>query len=175
MTALTAAGKVNSRAGSMNAPLPERLIDRGYKRLGNYGGRPRPRRCRTLFRHGRGPAGCVVRRPAGDLSQHTRPRPLHSMPSVRCSHRYSMIARLPTGPPGLRSRACGRLSAGIRHGPQRRRLARRHVHARYGVRVSTRFHHRSYGLGETVVQGAVNPDEFYVYKPALAGANARSA
>jgi pyruvate,water dikinase len=26
----------------------------------------------------------------------------------------------------------------------------------------------SYGLGEMVVQGAVNPDEFYVYKPALA-------
>ena len=26
----------------------------------------------------------------------------------------------------------------------------------------------SYGLGETVVQGAVNPDEFYVYKAALA-------
>ncbi len=25
----------------------------------------------------------------------------------------------------------------------------------------------SYGLGETVVQGTVNPDEFYVYKPAL--------
>jgi pyruvate,water dikinase len=25
----------------------------------------------------------------------------------------------------------------------------------------------SYGLGEAVVQGAVNPDEFYVYKPAL--------
>ena len=25
----------------------------------------------------------------------------------------------------------------------------------------------SYGLGETVVQGAVNPDEFYVHKPAL--------
>lgn len=25
----------------------------------------------------------------------------------------------------------------------------------------------SYGLGETVVQGAVNPDEFYVYKPAI--------
>jgi pyruvate,water dikinase len=27
----------------------------------------------------------------------------------------------------------------------------------------------SYGLGETIVQGAVNPDEFYVYKPALRG------
>ncbi|MCW8963707.1 MAG: phosphoenolpyruvate synthase, partial [Gammaproteobacteria bacterium] len=26
----------------------------------------------------------------------------------------------------------------------------------------------AYGLGETVVQGAVNPDEFYVYKPGLA-------
>ncbi|HEY1991049.1 MAG TPA: phosphoenolpyruvate synthase, partial [Gammaproteobacteria bacterium] len=30
----------------------------------------------------------------------------------------------------------------------------------------------SYGLGETVVQGAVNPDEFYVYKPALAKGHA---
>ena len=29
----------------------------------------------------------------------------------------------------------------------------------------------SYGLGETVVQGAVNPDEFYVYKPALREGN----
>jgi pyruvate,water dikinase len=27
----------------------------------------------------------------------------------------------------------------------------------------------SYGLGETVVQGAVNPDEFYLYKPNLVG------
>jgi phosphoenolpyruvate synthase/pyruvate phosphate dikinase len=26
----------------------------------------------------------------------------------------------------------------------------------------------SYGLGETVVQGAVNPDEFYVHKATLA-------
>ena len=26
----------------------------------------------------------------------------------------------------------------------------------------------SYGLGETIVQGAVNPDEFYVFKPSLA-------
>lgn len=29
----------------------------------------------------------------------------------------------------------------------------------------------SYGLGETVVQGAVNPDEFYVYKPAITAGN----
>ena len=30
----------------------------------------------------------------------------------------------------------------------------------------------AYGLGETVVQGAVNPDEFYVYKPALRSGHA---
>ncbi|MFA6037309.1 MAG: phosphoenolpyruvate synthase [Legionellales bacterium] len=30
------------------------------------------------------------------------------------------------------------------------------------------FVNASYGLGETVVQGSVNPDEYYVYKPALA-------
>jgi pyruvate,water dikinase len=30
----------------------------------------------------------------------------------------------------------------------------------------------SYGLGETVVQGSVNPDEFYVYKPALESGHA---
>jgi pyruvate,water dikinase len=30
----------------------------------------------------------------------------------------------------------------------------------------------SYGLGELLVQGAVNPDEFYVYKPALKGGRA---
>ncbi len=29
----------------------------------------------------------------------------------------------------------------------------------------------SYGLGETVVQGAVNPDEYYVHKPMLAAGN----
>jgi pyruvate, water dikinase len=32
----------------------------------------------------------------------------------------------------------------------------------------------SYGLGETVVQGAVNPDEFYVHKPMLASAGKRA-
>ena len=31
----------------------------------------------------------------------------------------------------------------------------------------------AYGLGETVVQGQVNPDEFYVYKPALQAGRAR--
>ena len=33
----------------------------------------------------------------------------------------------------------------------------------------------SYGLGEMVVQGAVNPDEFYVFKPTLRGQAGRTA
>ena len=33
------------------------------------------------------------------------------------------------------------------------------------------FINSSYGLGETVVQGAVNPDEFYVHKPMLEAGN----
>lgn len=31
----------------------------------------------------------------------------------------------------------------------------------------------AHGLGEMVVQGAVNPDEFYVHKPTLKGAARR--
>src|SRR5690606_6851968 len=33
----------------------------------------------------------------------------------------------------------------------------------------------SYGLGETVVQGAVNPDEYYVFKPTLGSGHYPSA
>jgi pyruvate,water dikinase len=44
-----------------------------------------------------------------------------------------------------------------------------HVHDGHRVRVQdVVFITSSYGLGETVVQGAVNPDEFYVHKPMLA-------
>jgi pyruvate,water dikinase len=35
-------------------------------------------------------------------------------------------------------------------------------------------HGFSYGLGETVVQGAVNPDEFYVHKPMLRSGQVRA-
>jgi pyruvate,water dikinase len=55
--------------------------------------------------------------------------------------------------------------------------SRRHVHARHResgfpdvVMVTA-----AYGLGENVVQGAVNPDEFLVYKNTLAGGIARSS
>ena len=55
------------------------------------------------------------------------------------------------------------------HGAQRPRRRRRDVHDRHRDRASRDvvFITSSYGLGETVVQGAVNPDEFYVHKPAL--------
>jgi pyruvate, water dikinase len=36
-----------------------------------------------------------------------------------------------------------------------------------GFRDGVVFITAAWGLGETVVQGAVNPDEFYVFKPAL--------
>ncbi len=43
-----------------------------------------------------------------------------------------------------------------------------HVYAGHRIRLSdVVFITSSYGLGETVVQGAVNPDEFYVHKPML--------
>jgi len=54
------------------------------------------------------------------------------------------------------------------HGAQRSGCERRDVHPRYRIRLPRRrVHHRVLGLGELVVQGAVNPDEFYVHKPML--------
>ena len=46
------------------------------------------------------------------------------------------------------------------------RLERSDLHPRHRIRLSRRrVHHRPYGLGENIVQGAVDPDEFYVHKP----------
>jgi len=42
------------------------------------------------------------------------------------------------------------------------------VHADVALSAGVQFITSSFGLGETVVQGAVNPDEFYVHKPMLA-------
>ena len=64
------------------------------------------------------------------------------------------------------------LSVGVQHmvrSDSGRR--RRDVHPRHGFRVPRRgVPDLLLRLGETVVQGAVNPDEFYVYKPALRAA-----
>jgi pyruvate, water dikinase len=68
----------------------------------------------------------------------------------------------------FRSQRGGAVGRRAAHGAQRSRQLRRDVHARhrFGFR-DVVFITAAYGLGETVVQGAVNPDEFYVYKPAL--------
>jgi pyruvate,water dikinase len=91
-----------------------------------------------------------------------------SRPRTRCLPRCSTIARSPTAPPGIRALAGGAVGGCAADGTQRRRRQRCYVHAGYRVRFrDVVFITASYGLGESVVQGAVNPDEFYVYKPAL--------
>ena len=84
--------------------------------------------------------------------------------------------RLPRAP-GLRPRAVA-LSAGVQH-MVRSDLGASGVMFTLDTDSGFRdvvFITASYGLGETVVQGAVNPDEFYVYKPALrAGRHAIAA
>ena len=120
-------------------------------------------------RHGRGPARRLVRRAAGDLPQRPRDR--------RHPDRHPRGVRVALQRPGHRLPGAPRASS-TRRSPCRRACS--------GWCVPTSappacmftmdtesgftdavFITSSYGLGEAVVQGAVNPDEFYVYKPAL--------
>ena len=62
--------------------------------------------------------------------------------------------------------------AGAAGGPRRVRSAQGAAGVMFTMDTESGFREAifitaSYGLGEAVVQGAVNPDEFYVYKPAL--------
>ena len=91
----------------------------------------------------RGSAGCLVRRPAGDLPQRARrgggaardargvrlavQRPRHLLPRA----------------PGLRSRRGGAVGRRAAHGAQRPGRERRHVHARHRIGIPRRgVHHR---------------------------------
>ena len=77
--------------------------------------------------------------------------------------------RSPTGCTGLRPRRGCAVGRRATHGAQRPGRGGRDVHDGHRVGLPRRrVHHLVYGLGETVVQGAVNPDEFYVHKPMLA-------
>ena len=77
------------------------------------------------------------------------------------------------GAQGLRPRARGAFGRRAAHGALRPGRRRRDVHHRHRIRLpDVVFITSSYGLGETVVQGAVNPDEFYVHKPMLRPASA---
>lgn len=75
--------------------------------------------------------------------------------------------RLPRAP-GLRSQAGRLVRRRAAHGP----LGNRHRRVMFTLDTESGFRDvvfitGAYGLGETVVQGAVNPDEFYVHKPTL--------
>ena len=65
----------------------------------------------------------------------------------------------------------GAVDRGHEDGPFGPRLLGRDVHPRHRVGLrDVVFITGAYGLGENIVQGAVDPDEFYVHKPTLARA-----
>src|SRR5260364_366561 len=125
--------------------------------------------CSALISHRRGFTRRFICGTTGNLAECRR----HRRGSGARQRRFSVLVQRPRDclprAPGLC--ACGyrivrRRAADGALGPGR---LRRDVYARY--RIGFRdvvFITSNYGLGETVVQGAVNPDEFYVFKPALA-------
>ena len=156
--------------------------------------RPRGRRAGGVRRAGhrlRGRRGAVLRRPFLAPPPRTSPTPpsrgsrrrsstcAASMPccwrSARSSPPSTTTGRSPTASTTALSTAQWRLSAGVQ------RMVRSDLGSS-GVLFTMDtesgftdavFVTSAYGLGEGVVQGAVNPDEFYVYKPALARRAAR--
>ena len=126
-------------------------------------------RRRPQQRHGRGPARREFRRPAGDLPEHRRGAgaagrlpPLLRLALHRPGH------QLPRGQ-GLRPHGRGPLDRGPADGALRR--------GRSGVMFSidtdsgfprAAVISAAWGLGETVVQGTINPDKYLVFKPLLA-------
>jgi pyruvate, water dikinase len=93
---------------------------------------------------------------------------LHKMKEVFASPLQRPRHQLPRAQ-GLRARRRGAVGRCAAHGALRPGRGWRDVHHRHRVAASRTWSSslRSYGLGETVVQGAVNPDEFYVHKPML--------
>ena len=93
---------------------------------------------------------------------------------TRCSPRCSTTARSPIACTRASTTTQVALSVGVQH-MVRSDLGASGVMFTLDTDSGFRdvvFITASYGLGETVVQGAVNPDEFYVYKPALRAGHA---
>ena len=136
-----------------------RGVRRARSRRSPYAPRPPPRTCPT-------PPSPASRRPSStsrgiDAVLHVDPRGLR-LALQRPGHRLPRAPRLrPRRRRPLRRRAAD--------GALRRRRLRRACSRWTPSRASRDavFVTSAYGLGEGVVQGAVNPDEFYVYKPAL--------
>ena len=127
------------------------------------------RRRGALLGHRRGPARSLLRRPAGDLPQRARrggacSSAMHEVFASLFNDR-AISYRVHQG----FDHSAVALSAGVQH-MVRSDLGASGVMFTLDTDSGFRdvvFITASYGLGETVVQGAVNPDEFYVYKPAL--------
>jgi pyruvate,water dikinase len=133
----------------------------------------RTRLCRALVGHGRRPARRLVRWPAGNLPERAWHR--------RCAAQDEGSVRLLYNDRAISYRvhkgfahADVALSAGVQRMVRSDRGA---AGVMFTIDTETGFEDvvfitSSYGLGETVVQGAVNPDEFYVHKPMLVRASA---
>jgi pyruvate, water dikinase len=166
--ALAACG-AEIRGWVIEAPLPADLEARSASISRAYG-RDSPRRSLrgALLGHRRGPARRVLRRPAGDLPERRGIDDVLEAHQATSSRRSTTTAPSPT--------ACTRAS---RTPTWRCRPACSAWCAATGasgvmftIDTESGFPTWSsspaaYGLGETVVQGAVNPDEFYVHKPML--------
>ena len=126
------------------------------------------RRGRAEQRHGRGPARRQLRRPAGDVPQRAGPRgaarALQALLRVAVHRSGDLLSRRQ----GLRSLQVA-LSIGVQ------KMVRSDLGASgvmFSIDTETGFRdavliNAAYGLGENVVQGAVEPDEYYVFKPTL--------
>ena len=138
----------------------------------------RPRRRRALQRHRRGPAGRQLRRPAGDVPQHPRRGRRCSTPAGAATPRSSPTGRSPTAGSRASSTSKVALSVGVQ---QMVRSDIGGAGVMFSIDTESGFDrvvliNAAWGLGENVVQGAVDPDEYQVFKPLLvrrAGADHR--
>ena len=163
------------RSNNSQRRSPRRMVQRNGERhrrgLSRAGPARRQKRARCrgeVERHRRRPAECELRGTAGDLSEHSR--------RAGVARRLSALLRIAlhgsrdklsqgSGFRPYESRAVGRRAA---HGPVRHRRRGRDVLAGHGDGLRQgRAHQRLLGLGENVVQGAVDPDEYVVFKRPL--------
>ena len=148
-----APGSATGSSASRYRPLLEAAIRDAYGRM--LRSRPRRRGRRALLGDRRGPAGCFLRRPAGDLPQHPRPRPRDRGHEAGVRLAVQRSRDLLPGAQGLRSIGRSRCRPGSSAWCAARLGAS-------GVMFTldtesgfdgTVFITSAYGLGETVVQG----------------------
>ena len=155
-------------AGTMPRGVAD-AIRAAYRRSAAPAPRTRAGRCRALERHGRGLAGGELRRPAGDLPQRARRSGVARRRARAASRRSTR-----TAPSAIaRNNGIDQIRVALSAGVQPMvRSDRGGAGVMFSVDTETGFPgvvviNASYGLGETVVQGSVDPDEYRVFKPLL--------